>query len=268
MKHTNLTHWKGSVEQKKKAKGEGMRRRGVQALWGRGFTLVELMIVVTIISILAAVATPSLTRSMRRAESREAAGRLAQVFRTARTQAMGRGEIVLLRLDRGNDANFVTMSAAPNSVIGNPNSPVLRSCRLLVNFGQGLLFPHPDTTGTPIAPLTRSKDSILGPNVVLFNDGVAGATRDLCFAPDGRVYDGVTALPVDYGLCADRDRGFVLVLGRDTGAGVLDATNLSEPTTGGTRDVICQGGVESSVARDVAYAHVIEVTHNGAVTVE
>lgn len=244
-----------------------MRHRGVRGAW-RGFTLVELMIVVTIIAILAMVATPSLTRSMRRAESREAAGRLAQVFRTARAQAMGRGEIVLLRVDRGNDANFVTMSAAPNTIIGNPASPVMRSCRLLVNFGQGLLNPHPDSTGTPITPLTRSKTNILGPNVMLFNDGSVGATRDLCFAPDGRVYDGVTGLPVDYGLCADRDRGFVLALGRDMGTGPMDATNLMEPTTGTNIDVICLGGLKSSVARDAAYAHVIEVTHNGAVTVE
>lgn len=58
----------------------------------RGLTLVELMVVVALIGILAAFASPSIYNALGRSNDRAVASEVANTMRTARNQAMSRGE--------------------------------------------------------------------------------------------------------------------------------------------------------------------------------
>jgi len=69
----------------------------------RGFTLVELFIVVVIISVLAVIAIPAITYQLRDRRTAEVAERVAALYRNARLRAMGRGSAVLVRFDLAND---------------------------------------------------------------------------------------------------------------------------------------------------------------------
>ena len=79
----------------------------------RGFTLVELVAVVIIIAIFAALAIPQATAQLRDRRTRETAERIALVYQQARFRALGQGSAILVRFAAGTDnqGSFETLEA-------------------------------------------------------------------------------------------------------------------------------------------------------------
>ena len=93
--------------------------------WRRGFSLVELFVVVVIIAVIALLAMPAITKQMRDRRTREVAERLATLYRNARMRAMGRGSAVMIQFDYANDR--VQVREAVRGGAGRPLCPWRRS---------------------------------------------------------------------------------------------------------------------------------------------
>jgi general secretion pathway protein H len=65
----------------------------------KGFTLLELVIVLVIISLLTAILTPNLTRTLSHMEAKGAAKRVAAILRYCRSDAVNKGRVNLVSFD-------------------------------------------------------------------------------------------------------------------------------------------------------------------------
>lgn len=216
-----------------------------------GFTMVELMMVVAIIALLAAFATPTLSRASQRGAVREAVRTFAGVLRNARTQAMARGEVVLVTINPGTPAALVVVQRAP-VVAGNP----ARSCLQTVGAGPGVV----------VQTLNANR---FDPNVELKEHAMGNATQTtaltLCMSPDGRVLRQDSGQPI----ASDYLGGGYIALFRRTQGVNLGAYpgSLGDliPTVGAPPAEAQR--IEQKIQRDLYDVHVVELSFNGAINV-
>lgn len=147
----------------------------------RGFTLVELMVVVLIVAILAAIAVPSVVERMRERRSAEAAQRIASLYRGARMRALGRGSAVMISYNQG--AFTVREAVRPStSCPGEPSSSCINT-----NWSDANNY----------AELSRFDPTKRSEYQGLTLAAVPSTTTrlDICFTPMGRAYTRTDNLP-------------------------------------------------------------------------
>ena len=168
----------------------------------RGFTLVELMIVVVIITGLAALAIPSILKQMRDRRTRQAAEEIASLYRQARLRALGRGSAVMVRYSSG--TGFDVREAVLGGASTCATLPV-SSCTSTF-WDQGPNVANGSQSITQFNPTTGVYDGIVsvvhatGPAVggsATASDSNNQPYLDVCFTPMGRTLYRITNIPTD-----------------------------------------------------------------------
>ncbi|MFO7178225.1 MAG: GspH/FimT family pseudopilin [Pseudomonadota bacterium] len=142
----------------------------------RGFTLVELLVVVVLVAIFATIAVPGVVERFRERRSSEAAQRIAALYRSARMRALGRGAAVLVRFA---DDRFTVYEAIQGPAATNA------SCALLPSAS--CLTPDWANTANRRHEVTTYSPGRLAEGVTVSVNGGATAL-DVCFTPMGRAY--------------------------------------------------------------------------------
>lgn len=160
-------------------------RRGAVVARTGGYTMVELMIVVIIIGVVAALTIPNITRRMKERRASEAAQRVALLYQTARARAMGRGAAVLVRYSQPSQQGAFEMMEAQRGVTTGAGCQTLpvSSCSD-TDWNVPALQQFNSLTSLDFGRRSEYENVYVSMLVSNTNQGFV----DVCFTPMGRTF--------------------------------------------------------------------------------
>lgn len=145
--------------------------------------MIELVAVVLIIGITAALATPNIANQIRERRARDAAQRVALLYSSARMRAMGRGSAV--RVSYNKDTGFKVFESIEGVVAATSLNASRAACATQPGLGCLANNWNNSDTARQVAALAPITDISI---VVRNQSAAAQDSMDICFSPMGRSF--------------------------------------------------------------------------------